>query len=99
MTNEEVPPKSFLLCPYGEQHYTKDGKEDAFRFSPESADRVIREFHSRARDLVIDYEHQTLTGGKAPAAGWIGDLERRNYVARVHKSGNCRAVPSTHGPA
>ena len=26
MTNEEVPPKSFLLCPYGEQHYTKDGK-------------------------------------------------------------------------
>ena len=76
MTNEEVPPKSFLLCPYGEQHYTKDGKEDAFRFSPESADRVIREFHSRARDLVIDYEHQPLTGGKAPAAGWIGDLEK-----------------------
>ena len=26
MTNEEVPPKSFLLCPYGELHYTKDGK-------------------------------------------------------------------------
>ena len=76
MNENEVPPKSFLLCPYGEQHYTKDGKEDAFRFSPESADRVIREFHSRARDLVIDYEHQTLTGGKAPAAGWIGDLEK-----------------------
>ena len=86
MTNEEVPPKSFLLCPYGEQHYTKDGKEDAFRFSPESADRVIREFHSRARDLVIDYEHQTLTGGKAPAAGWIGDLEKteNGLVAKVN---------------
>ena len=86
MTNEEVPPKSFLLCPYGEQHYTKDGKEDAFRFSPESADRVIREFHSRARDLVIDYEHQTLTGGKAPAAGWIGDLEKteEGLVAKVN---------------
>ena len=86
MTNEEVPPKSFLLCPYGEQHYTKDGKEDAFRFSPESADRVIREFHSRARDLVIDYEHQTLTGGKAPAAGWIGDLEKteKGLVAKVN---------------
>ena len=86
MTNEEVPPKSFLLCPYGEQHYTKDGKEDAFRFSPESADRVIREFHSRARDLVIDYEHQTLTGGKAPAAGWIGDLEKteQGLVAKVN---------------
>lgn len=86
MTNEEVPPKSFLLCPYGEQHYTKDGKEDAFSFSPESADRVIREFHSRARDLVIDYEHQTLTGGKAPAAGWIGDLEKteKGLVAKVN---------------
>lgn len=86
MTNEEVPPKSFLLCPYGEQHYTKDGKEDAFRFSPESADLVIREFHSRARDLVIDYEHQTLTGGKAPAAGWIGDLEKteKGLVAKVN---------------
>ena len=86
MTNEEVPPKSFLLCPYGEQHYTKDGKENAFRFSPESADRVIREFHSRARDLVIDYEHQTLTGGKAPAAGWIGDLEKteKGLVAKVN---------------
>lgn len=86
MTNEEVPPKFFLLCPYGEQHYTKDGKEDAFRFSPESADRVIREFHSRARDLVIDYEHQTLTGGKAPAAGWIGDLVKteKGLVAKVN---------------
>ena len=86
MNENEVPPKSFLLCPYGEQHYTKDGKEDAFRFSPESADRVIREFHSRARDLVIDYEHQTLTGGKAPAAGWIGDLEKteKGLVAIVN---------------
>lgn len=86
MNENEVPPKSFLLCPYGEQHYTKDGKEDAFRFSPESADRVIREFHSRARDLVIDYEHQTLTGGKAPAAGWIGDLEKteKGLVAKVN---------------
>ena len=86
MNENEVPPKSFLLCPYGEQHYTKDGKEDAFSFSPESADRVIREFHSRARDLVIDYEHQTLTGGKAPAAGWIGDLEKteNGLVAKVN---------------
>lgn len=86
MNENEVPPKSFLLCPYGEQHYTKDGKEDAFRFSPESADRVIREFHSRARDLVIDYEHQTLTGGKAPAAGWISDLEKteKGLAAKVN---------------
>ena len=34
MTNEEVPPKSFLLCPYGEQHYTKDGKYIANFLAP-----------------------------------------------------------------
>jgi phage I-like protein len=26
------------------------------------------------RDFVIDYEHQTLTGNEAPAAGWYSDL-------------------------
>lgn len=30
------------------------------------------------RDLVIDYEHQTLSGGPAPAAGWMPELEGRD---------------------
>lgn len=29
------------------------------------------------RDLVIDYEHATLRGGPAPAAGWMPELEQR----------------------
>ena len=29
-------------------------------------------------DLVIDYEHQSLQGERAPAAGWIKDLEARD---------------------
>ncbi len=36
---------------------------------------VAGEFQRRGNDLVIDYEHQTLTGEKAPAAGWITDLK------------------------
>jgi phage I-like protein len=32
------------------------------------------------RDLVIDYEHQTLKGGNAPAAGWMPRLEVRGNI-------------------
>lgn len=34
-------------------------------------------FAARGTDLVIDYEHQSLKGGKAPAAGWIKELSPR----------------------
>jgi phage I-like protein len=49
------------------------------------ADNVIAEFATRGRDLVIDFEHQTLSGGKAPAAGWIDRMERtaEGLVAKV----------------
>ena len=35
---------------------------------------IIRQFKARRLDLVIDYEHQTLSDVQAPAAGWIKDL-------------------------
>ena len=38
---------------------------------------MAAEFHSRGVDLVIDYEHQSLQGERAPAAGWIKELEAR----------------------
>ena len=31
---------------------------------------IIRQFKARRLDLVIDYEHQTLSDVQAPAAGW-----------------------------
>jgi phage I-like protein len=37
-----------------------------------------RKSRSPQRDLVIDYEHQTLKGGEAPAAGWMANLEARD---------------------
>ncbi|MGE5607422.1 MAG: phage protease, partial [Bacteroidota bacterium] len=35
---------------------------------------IIKAFNTKINDLVIDYEHQTLTGEEAPAAGWIKEL-------------------------
>ena len=74
--NERTAPESFLLLKFGANVYTKDGKEDSFRFDDASADALIAEFNSRSRDLVIDFEHSTLTGNEAPAAGWIDRLEK-----------------------
>lgn len=39
---------------------------------------ALRKERAPKRDLVIDYEHQTLKGEKAPAAGWIQNLEARD---------------------
>lgn len=39
-----------------------------------AARKVIAFFKARGNDMVIDYEHQTLKDGQAPAAGWIKDL-------------------------
>ena len=38
---------------------------------------IISYFAARGNDIVIDYEHQTLEGGQAPAAGWIKELQDR----------------------
>lgn len=38
---------------------------------------IVENFRAGGVDLVVDYEHQSLSGGKAPAAGWIKDLEGR----------------------
>lgn len=35
---------------------------------------VAAYFTRRGNDIVIDYEHQTVEGGKAPAAGWIKEF-------------------------
>jgi phage I-like protein len=53
---------------------------------------VIEAFERRGNDLVIDYEHQTLGGGEAPAAGWIKELVSREdgLYARVEWTDRAR---------
>lgn len=79
------PPASFVLLRWGRTDYTKDGKAGAIEFCEADADAVIAEFSERKRDLVVDYDHQTLSGGKAPAAGWITALSKgaEGLVAEV----------------
>ncbi|SFI90371.1 phage protease [Brevibacillus centrosporus] len=65
----EVPSEVQLL-PRGWTN-TKKGK---FLVDDESIRLILRDFQTKANDAVIDYEHQTLTGQQAPAAGWIMEL-------------------------
>jgi phage I-like protein len=53
-----------------------DGREPV-EVDGEALARVVAAFKSRGVDLVIDYEHQSLQGRRAPAAGWIKALEAR----------------------
>lgn len=43
----------------------------------DSIKMILETFEKRTNDLVLDYEHQTLDGVEAPAAGWIIELEGR----------------------
>ena len=67
-------PGEFIVIKYGTNEFTKEGQRGSFEFSEIDADSVISEFESRGRDIVIDYEHQSLSGSPAPAAGWVEKL-------------------------
>jgi len=79
-----TPPESFLLLKFGRRIYTKDGVEGSFDFDASAADALTAEFNSRSRDLVIDFEHSTLSGNEAPAAGWIDRLEKTAEGLTAH---------------
>ncbi|OGV32523.1 MAG: hypothetical protein A2020_16185 [Lentisphaerae bacterium GWF2_45_14] len=67
-------PVEFTVLKYGINEFTKEGQRGSFVFSEADADTVISEFESRGRDIVIDYEHQSISGSPAPAAGWVEKL-------------------------
>ncbi len=49
-----------------------------FEVDEESLTAVVAAFEARGVDLVVDYEHQSLTGERAPAAGWIKELTAKD---------------------
>ncbi len=88
-SDDRRAPSEIVVFPTGTVETTK---YDPFTVDAESAQRCIAAFRALGRDLVIDYEHQTLGGeysspdGKARAAGWITQLrwdESRGLVASV----------------
>ncbi len=66
-----VVPEEIQVIPYGTGIDTPKGK---FTLDEECAPLVITEFQKQVNQMVIDYEHQTLMGTQAPAAGWIKKL-------------------------
>lgn len=71
----DVLPEWILLLPAGRVELLD--RPEPLQVDPESLAAVVAAFRSRGVDLVIDYEHQSLQGRQAPAAGWIKDLEDR----------------------
>lgn len=64
------PPAEIQVIPSG---FHKTPKGD-FICDAESVVSVLNAFNATANDMVIDYEHQSLESGAAPAAGWIKKL-------------------------
>lgn len=52
-------------------------RREPLEVDEQSLRAMVAAFRSRGVDLVIDYEHQSLQGERAPAAGWIKELEAR----------------------
>ncbi len=78
--NEDSPnqanlPEWIRVLPLGKVELA-DHREP-FTVDEASLTSMVAAFRSRGIDLVIDYEHQSLNGERAPAAGWIKDLEAR----------------------
>lgn len=59
------------ILPLGEW---KGHKKGPFKVTTEVIKKMIENFKKGERDRVIDYEHATLSGQEAPAAGWIKRL-------------------------
>lgn len=69
----EVPSEVQVL-PAGE--VSPRGKT-AFKVDEQSRKMIMDAFAGNKTDLVIDYEHQSLSGSEAPAAGWIKGITDR----------------------
>jgi phage I-like protein len=68
-------PEWIRILPLGKVELS-DSREP-FEVDAESLSSLVAAFRARGVDLVIDYEHQSLQGERAPAAGWIKELEAR----------------------
>ena len=74
-------PEVIAILPLG---YVKSSKGD-FTVDTESLEAMKAQIAQRGVDLVVDYEHQTLHGVQAPAAGWVKELVLKDgaIMARV----------------
>lgn len=64
-------PEEIQIVPLGE---FEDAYGRKFRVMEEDVRNMLNNMDEKMTDLVIDYEHQTLSGNEAPAAAWIKGL-------------------------
>ncbi|HEY3347646.1 MAG TPA: phage protease [Nitrospirota bacterium] len=67
-------PDEVQLLPSGE---VRPKGKTAFIVDEDARRSIAEAFGRCSTDLVIDYEHQSLSGSEAPAAGWIKGIEDR----------------------
>jgi len=72
----KTPPEWIRVLPLGKVVLNDDRKP--FTVTTDSIKKVIEKFLKTKIDMVIDYEHQTMSGDKAPAAGWVKELKERD---------------------
>lgn len=66
------PPEWIRILPLGEVKLG-DGRKP-FRVTEASLAGIVEAWRQRGNDMVIDYEHQTVRGQEAPAAGWVKEM-------------------------
>ncbi len=81
-------PEVISVLPMG---HVKSAKGE-FDVDEESFASMKAQIAQRGVDLVVDYEHQTLTGEQAPAAGWVKELflDDGQIKARVEWTGRAK---------
>jgi phage I-like protein len=70
-----IPPEWIKILPLGQVNLGDD--REPFRTDSDTLTGVQAHWQDRGIDMVIDYEHQTMMGIEAPAAGWIRELDTR----------------------
>lgn len=74
----EAVPREIQILPRGlPPDYLVKSAKGSFIVDDEAVRLILANFAEQTNDLVIDYEHQTYSGGEAPAAGWIKSLQDR----------------------
>ena len=78
--NERTPPETFLLLKFGGNVYTKDGKEDSFRFDDARSEKNLRQLKQRIQQEQIP-EERTQTRFSVFAAVHLKLLQRKSLTA------------------
>jgi phage I-like protein len=79
----DAPDKIVLFAEGWNELEAEKGEPARYFVDRRAFDAIVTNLRPRGIDIVIDYEHQTLSGEKAPAAGWIRGADALAYVDGV----------------